>query len=55
MTHRGHNGTLGVFAIVAAIAFAFGVRTAQVVVAVVLLFGVAFFTYVMFRIITGTV
>jgi hypothetical protein len=43
--HHGHGG-LGLFAIVAAIAFAFGIRTARIVVGSVLLAGVAFFGYV---------
>jgi hypothetical protein len=47
MTHQhGHGGTLGIFAIVAAIAFAFGVRTARVVVGTALVVGVVFFGYV---------
>lgn len=53
--HHGHSGALGIFAIVAAIAFAFGVRTARVVVGGALLAGVAFFGYVMFRVVMGTI
>ena len=53
--HHGHGGAFGVFAIVAAIAFAFGVRTARIVVGVALIAGSAFFAYVMFRIVMGTI
>ncbi len=54
MTHGHHSGSLGVFAIVAAITFAFGVRTARIVVGGALLVGTAFFGYVMFRVVMGT-
>lgn len=30
--HHGHGGSIGAFALVAAIAFAFGVRTARIIV-----------------------
>jgi hypothetical protein len=52
--HHSHGG-LGLFAIVAAIAFAFGVRTARIIVGGTLLIGAAFFGYVMFRVIMGTI
>jgi len=58
MTHgmrHGHSGTLGVFAIVAAIAFAFGIRTARIVVGTALLAGVAFFGYVIFCVWMGMI
>ena len=55
MTHGSHHGGLGLFALVAAIAFAFGVRTARVVVGSALLIVTAFFGYVMFRVVMGTV
>jgi hypothetical protein len=45
--------TLG--AVVALIAFAFGERTARICVGTALLVAAAFFAYVMFRIVTGTV
>ena len=35
--HHGHGSTIGVFAIVAAIAFAFGVRTARIIVGAALI------------------
>lgn len=53
--HHGHGGSLGAFAIVAAIAFAFGMQTARIVVGSVLIAGVAFFTYIVFRIVMGTI
>jgi hypothetical protein len=46
---------VGVFALVAAIAFAFGERTARVCVGVVLVVGALFFAYVVVRVITGTI
>lgn len=52
--HHGHGGAISVFAIVAAIAFAFGVHTARVIVGSALLIGAAFFAYVMFRVVMGT-
>ncbi len=54
MTHGHHGSMIGVFAIVAAIAFAFGIRTARIIVGSALLLGAAFFGYVMFRVVTGT-
>jgi hypothetical protein len=54
VTHGHRGGTIGVFALVAAIAFAFGVRTARVIVGSVLLAGAVFFGYVMFRVVMGT-
>lgn len=56
MSHGHHHGSaIGVFAIVAAITFAFGVRTARIIVGSTLLTGVAFFGYVMFRVVMGTI
>jgi hypothetical protein len=52
--HHSHGGAIGIFAIVAAITFAFGVRTARIVVGSALLAGTAFFGYVMFRVVMGT-
>ena len=46
---------IGVFAIVAAIAFAFGERTARVVVGAALLLALAFLLYVIVRIEMGTI
>lgn len=53
--HHGHGGTLGIFAIVAAIAFAFGIRTARIVVGTALLAGVTFFGYVIFCVAMGRI
>lgn len=57
MTHHrhGHGGAIGIFAIVAAVAFAFGERTARVVVGSAMLIGAAFFGYVLFRVVMGTI
>lgn len=57
MTHHrhSHGGALGIFAIVAAIAFAFGEHTARIVVGSVLLVGAAFFGYVLLRVVMGTI
>ena len=55
MSHNHHMHGLGALALISAIAFAFGVRTAQYVVGVVLLAGLGFFAYVMFRIVMGTI
>jgi hypothetical protein len=52
--HHRHGGSIGLFALVAAITFAFGVRTARIVVGGALLIGAAFFGYVMFRVVMGT-
>jgi hypothetical protein len=52
--HHSHGGAIGVFAIVAAITFAFGVRTARIIVGGALLIAVTFFAYVMFRVVMGT-
>jgi hypothetical protein len=52
--HHSHGG-LGLSAIVVAIAFAFGVRTARIIVGGALLTAAAFFAYVMFRVIMGTI
>lgn len=53
--HHHHSGAFGLLAIVAAIAFAFGARTARIIVGSALLIGVAAFGYVMFRIVMGTI
>jgi hypothetical protein len=53
--HHGHSGALGIFAIVAAIAFAFGARTARVVVGSALIVGTLFFGYILFRVVMGTI
>lgn len=55
MTHGHHHAGLGAFAIVAAIAFAFGMRTAKIVVGSVLVIVLLFFTYIMFRVAMGTI
>jgi len=56
MNHRhGHSGALGIFAIVAAIAFAFGERTARVIVGSALLIAAAFFGYIILRVAMGTI
>ena len=54
-SHHGHGSTIGIFAIVAAIAFAFGARTARVIVGSALLVGAAFFGYVILRVVMGTI
>lgn len=46
---------IGAVALVGLIAFAFGERTARACVGVVLLAGAAFFLYVMWRIVEGTI
>lgn len=56
MTHHlrhGHGGALGILAV--AIAFAFGIRTARIVVGSVLLIALACFAYIMFRVVNGTI
>ncbi len=53
--HHGHGGAFGIFAIIAAIAFAFGARTARVIVGGALLIGTAFFGYVLIRVVMGTI
>ena len=54
--HHRHGGSaFSLFALVAAITFAFGVRTARIVVGGALLIAVAFFAYVMFRVVMGTI
>jgi len=53
--HHGHGGALGAFAIVAAIAFAFGAPVARFVVGSVLIVCGLFFAYVVFRVMMGTV
>jgi len=49
-----HHG-LGALALVAAIAYVFGERTARAAVGLVLVAGGLFFAYIMFRIATGTI
>lgn len=46
---------LGIGLLVYLIAYVFGQRTAQTVVGAVLLAGAAFFLYVMWRIVAGTI
>lgn len=46
---------IGVFGLIAAIAFAFGERTARTVVAGVLVTGALAFLYIAFRIVSGTI
>lgn len=53
--HHRHGGTLGLFALVMAIAFAFGERTARIIVGSVLIAALLCFVYVMFRIVAGTI
>ena len=53
--HHGHGGSIGLFMIVAAITFAFGVRTARIIVGGALLIAGVFFGYVMFRVVMGTI
>lgn len=56
VTHQHNHGhALGLGLLVAAIAFAFGIRTAKILVGGVLLIVAAFFAYIMFRIVTGTI
>lgn len=55
MSHHHGHGAFGAFALVAAIAFAFGKRTAQVVVGSVLIVCLLAFAYVMARIVMGTI
>lgn len=57
MSYGGHHryGGVGLFMLVAAITFAFGVRTARIVVGGALLIVTAFFAYVMFRVVMGTI
>lgn len=55
MTHHHTPHGLGALALIGAIAFVFGARTARIIVGSVLLAGGLFFAYVMFRIVTGTI
>ena len=57
MTHfrHSHGGAISIFAIVTAIAFAFGERTARIVVGSALLAGAAFFGYIILRVVMGTI
>lgn len=55
MSHNHHGGAFGALALVAAIAFAFGPRTARAVVGGALLVALMAFLYVTFRVITGTI
>ncbi len=52
--HHSHGGMFGVAAIVYVIAYVFGKHVARIVVGSALLLGVAFFGYVMFRAVMGT-
>lgn len=54
MSHHHMHG-LGPLALIGAIAFAFGACTARIIVGGVLLAGLVFFAYVMFRIVMGTI
>jgi hypothetical protein len=53
--HHGHGGALGIFAIVAAIAFAFGERTARIIVGSALLIGAAFFAHIIISVWMGMI
>lgn len=55
MSHNHHGGAFGALAIVAAIAYAFGPRTARVIVGGALLAVLAAFLYVSFLIIAGEI
>lgn len=57
MSHRGRHmhGGFGIFMFVAAIAFAFGPRVARIVVGAGLIVSLAFFAYVLARIVMGTI
>lgn len=55
MTHNHGGHGFGLALLVAAIAFAFGPRAARIVVGGVLVVAGVFFTYVMFRIVAGTI
>lgn len=46
---------LGPLILIGLIAFAFGERTARIVTAIALLAALAFFGYIMFRIMAGTI
>lgn len=46
---------LGIFGLIAAIAFAFGERTARACVGAALILGVVAIAYVMLRVVTGTI
>lgn len=56
MSHGGHHmhGSIAIFAICAAIAFAFGGRAARVVVGTGLIACALAFAYIAFRIVMGT-
>ncbi len=47
--------TIGIFALISAIAFAFGERTARAVVGGALVVGLVFFAYVAVRVVTGSI
>lgn len=53
--HHSHGGALGIFAIVAAIAFAFGERTARIIVGSALLIGAAFFAHIIISVWVETI
>ena len=52
--HHGHGG-LGAFALVAAIAFVFGINTARYVVGSVLVAGLCVFVWIAFLVVTGAI
>lgn len=53
--HRHNHGAFGILALIAAIYFAFGERTARTAVQFVLLAGLAFFVYIGWRVVMGTI
>lgn len=53
--HPPHHHAIGAAVVVALIAFAFGQRTARVIVGAVLCLGAAFFACVLFLVVTGAV
>lgn len=55
MTHHHRGHAIGAGLLVAAIAFVFGWRAARIFVGTVLIVATAFFGYVAFRIVTGTI
>jgi hypothetical protein len=58
MSYGGHHhggGMFGLAAIVYVIAYVFGKHVAQIVVGTAFLIGAAFFAYVMFRVVMGTI
>lgn len=55
MNHHRTSHGFGALAFVAAVAFAFGIPAARVLVGAVLVAGGLFFAYVMVRVIMGTI